>query len=282
MPPLYGIACVAFIILYINERLLVCYYYREPPAFDEKMTQLTLDLTKWVPFIMLPMAFWQLGNRQIFETVISEIDFKADIQESGHDFGNALSHMDPTFMTYNTGPLWLLILIILYSWIQKLRGVTEEEEEDDGLVEGLDDYYDALKKPDKAAYIGHEEYFSKYGCKTMSAEQLSKMKQAKATQDAIPEKDLDLDKLIQGVATYRLLDNLQYQQDLQYEPARVKDDGSIGRDDVVIISTDEAQLEEGQEPKHDVQQMDATYLCVNLAFLTERQQIAFKMDTTNG
>jgi hypothetical protein len=28
---------------------------------------LTLELVKWVPFIMLPMAFWQLGNRQIFE-----------------------------------------------------------------------------------------------------------------------------------------------------------------------------------------------------------------------
>lgn len=58
MPPLYAIACFAFVILYINERLLVCYYYREPPAFDEKMTMLTLDLVKWVPYIMLPMAFW--------------------------------------------------------------------------------------------------------------------------------------------------------------------------------------------------------------------------------
>ena len=67
LPPLYGIAAIAFLILYINERLLVCYYYREPPAFDEKMTMLTLDLVKWIPFIMLPMAFWQLGNRQIFE-----------------------------------------------------------------------------------------------------------------------------------------------------------------------------------------------------------------------
>ena len=73
MPPLYGIACVAFVILYINEKLLVCYYYREPPAFDEKMTMLTLDIVKWVPFIMLPMAFWQLGNRQIFEDVVTEI-----------------------------------------------------------------------------------------------------------------------------------------------------------------------------------------------------------------
>ena len=63
MPPLYAIACLAFVILYINERLLVCYYYREPPAFDEKMTSLTLDLVDKVPYIMLPMAFWQLGNR---------------------------------------------------------------------------------------------------------------------------------------------------------------------------------------------------------------------------
>ena len=114
MPPLYGIACVAFVILYINERLLVCYYYREPPAFDEKMTTLTLDLVKYVPFIMLPMAFWQLGNRQIYESVITEIEFKADIKLSGHDMSNAFSHMDPTFMTYNSGPMWLLILITLY------------------------------------------------------------------------------------------------------------------------------------------------------------------------
>ena len=86
MPPLYAIACVAFVILYINERLLVCYYYREPPTFDEKMTMLTLDLVKWVPFIMLPMAFWQLGNRQIFESVVTEIEFKADIRLSEHNF----------------------------------------------------------------------------------------------------------------------------------------------------------------------------------------------------
>jgi len=80
MPPLYGIACLAFTILWINERLLICYYYREPPAFDEKMTLLTLDIVKWVPFIMLPMAFWQLGNRQIFDNVVTPIIFKSDIK----------------------------------------------------------------------------------------------------------------------------------------------------------------------------------------------------------
>ena len=58
MPYLYATALLAFSVLYINERLLVCYYYREPPAFDEKMTLMTLELSKYVPLMMLPVAFW--------------------------------------------------------------------------------------------------------------------------------------------------------------------------------------------------------------------------------
>jgi len=147
---------------------------------------------------MLPMAFWQLGNRQIFETEVTQIDFKADMLLSNHDMGNAFSHMDPTYMTYNSGPMWLLILVCVYRLFRYCSGATDEEEEDDGLVEGLDDYYDALKINDKAAYIGQEEYFYQYSCKTMSDEQLSKMKQSKVKMDADINsgKELDLDKLI--------------------------------------------------------------------------------------
>jgi hypothetical protein len=54
MPPLNIIACLAFVILFINKRLLVFNYFREPPAFDEKMTVLTLDLVKWCPSLCSP------------------------------------------------------------------------------------------------------------------------------------------------------------------------------------------------------------------------------------
>jgi hypothetical protein len=137
----------------------VCYYYREPPAFDEKMTMLTLDLVKWVPFIMLPMAFWQLGNRQIFENSLAEIEFKGDVKLSSHDFSQSMTHMDPTWMTYNSGPLWLLIFIIGWGFFKKITGYCSDDEEDEGdqLVEGLADYYEALKKGDKSSIIGQEE-----------------------------------------------------------------------------------------------------------------------------
>jgi hypothetical protein len=84
MPLLYFYAFLAYVILYVNERLLVCYYYREPPTFDEKMTVLCLDIIGYVPYVMLPLCFWMLGNRQIFETEVFEINFKSDIKLSGH------------------------------------------------------------------------------------------------------------------------------------------------------------------------------------------------------
>lgn len=79
MPYLYLCALVAFLVLYINERLLVCYYYKEPPAFDEKMTLMTLELSKYVPLVMLPLTFWMLGNRQIFDNIVEEIVYKTDV-----------------------------------------------------------------------------------------------------------------------------------------------------------------------------------------------------------
>ena len=87
MPYLYVCATLAFVILYINERLLVCYYYREPPTFDEKMTLMTLDITKYVPLVMLPFTFWALGNRQIFDDKVFEIVYKQDVALSGHSIG---------------------------------------------------------------------------------------------------------------------------------------------------------------------------------------------------
>jgi len=37
MPMLYPIVLVAFTIRWFNERLLICYFYREPPAYSRKI-----------------------------------------------------------------------------------------------------------------------------------------------------------------------------------------------------------------------------------------------------
>ena len=273
MPLLYFYAFLAYVILFINERLLVCYYYREPPAFDEKMTMLTISLSKWVPYMMLPMNFWMLGNRQIFENVVHEVNFKTDIKLSGHNISSAMTHMDPTMLTYNSAPMWLFIILITKDLVTYFCCKQEEEEDDDDqLVEGLDDFFTALKVDDKAMTIGQEESMLKqYGVKTFSDQQLTDLKNAGQS---------DGEKIIMGVATYRILESLVYQQAYQYEPAKKKEDGTCQRDGTIIIST-----QEDADPKHIVNepaQQDVTYLAINLAYIPTHKRATLNFDTSEG
>ena len=86
--------------------------------------------------------------------------------------------------------------------------------------------------------------------------------------------------VIMGVATYRILDSLQYQQSLQYEPIRMKPDGNASRDNVIFISTQEG--EDTKNVPNEPDQQDATYLAINLAFLSDAKRKTFNMDTSNG
>jgi hypothetical protein len=111
-----------------------------------------------------------MGNRQIFETEVVTIDRMSDVIMSNHDVKNALTHANPLYMTYNSGPLFLFIAIISYYilvWLKKI--ILDAEEEPDQLCEGLSDYYDALEQTDKAVNIGSELYYlEKYKVRTFS------------------------------------------------------------------------------------------------------------------
>lgn len=62
LPILYPIAMINFIVLFCIERLLVFYYYKQPPAFDMKMTMSTLSIMILAPIIYMAMSFWFLSN----------------------------------------------------------------------------------------------------------------------------------------------------------------------------------------------------------------------------
>ena len=112
---------------------------------------------------------------------------------------------------------------------------------------------------------------SKYQVKTFSDEQFYKLRYAETA---------DVEGVIMGVATYRILDSLEYQQAYQYEPPCKMDDGTCRRDDVITISTQEGV--EGHLCQNEPLQQDATYLAVNLAFVHENKRAQFNMDTSEG
>jgi hypothetical protein len=62
LPILYPIALFAFALLFVLERCLVFYYYKQPPVFDEKLTMNAIKMMLWAPFIYMAFSFWFLGN----------------------------------------------------------------------------------------------------------------------------------------------------------------------------------------------------------------------------
>jgi hypothetical protein len=89
--------------------------------------------------------------------------------------------MNPFEMTYNSPPIFAFFGVVIYSILQRIFcPIGSEEEEDDGLVEGLDEYYEALKKKDKVIVIGQEEYFKKeYQVKSYKDESFDRLVNSK-------------------------------------------------------------------------------------------------------
>ena len=135
-------------------------------------------------------------------------------------------------MTYNTPPIIMFFFLILYYTYRQVMGIEDEEEEQKELVEGLADYYDALKLEDKRIIRGQEEhYVNKFRMKTFSDEQYGKLKNADQA---------DEEHIIMGCATYRLLDSELYVQAFQYEPPKyIEKTGVTERDRVIFITTDD-------------------------------------------
>lgn len=84
LPILYPIALIGLVIQSVIDRLLLCYFYREPPHYDEKSTLQVIKIIEFVAISSLFHHFWILSNRQIFEGYSQEIEFANDVQMSHH------------------------------------------------------------------------------------------------------------------------------------------------------------------------------------------------------
>jgi hypothetical protein len=70
MPAFYILAFIAAFFKAFTDRIMLCYYFQKPPTFNAKMIYTFLKILRYIPFVSLPFAFWQLGNRQILDNVV--------------------------------------------------------------------------------------------------------------------------------------------------------------------------------------------------------------------
>ena len=85
-----------------------------------------------------------------------------------------------------------------------------------------------------------------------------------------------------GVATYRPMDNLRYQQELQFEPPSLEEDGSIKRDGVIFISTVEQEEPVDESVGTDKEQADIALITINISYVPHDKRATLNFDTKNG
>ena len=152
LPLLFPIAAWSFFVLYSLERLLVCYYYKQPPAFDEKMTVNALNFFLWAPIVYMMTSYWGLSNNQIFGNLVFKLDNVRDLIRSGHTVASEMKdlHFDQAFPLLMLLGIFLVFIpfgslfTLLVSYIKPgLLDINLNIDED------LNNYFEALEDSDK-------------------------------------------------------------------------------------------------------------------------------------
>ena len=98
LPILFPIALFGMINIFVSERFLLAYYYRQPPLYDNKLNNAAWQYIKYAPLGMLLMGYWYLGNRQMFFNEINTREKKFESPDPDHhafDFSKGVNHTIP-------------------------------------------------------------------------------------------------------------------------------------------------------------------------------------------
>ena len=78
LPILYLIALTGCSIQYFLDRLMVCYFYREPPTYDDRITNVAAEVMEILGVLSLLGSWIQLRNKNIFDERATD-DYKREV-----------------------------------------------------------------------------------------------------------------------------------------------------------------------------------------------------------
>jgi hypothetical protein len=130
LPLLFPIAAIAFFVLYVSEKLLVTYYFKKPPMYDEKMNSAAIGILKYAPLFMMFFGFWTLGNRQIFTNTPEPKENQSDPVPTQHNMSLPVDQALPMFIF---GCIFFIVLFfndLFLNLLIKLRLCKSKEEDE--------------------------------------------------------------------------------------------------------------------------------------------------------
>lgn len=163
IPILFPIAALSFLTLYVVEKALIYYSYRQPPMLDSVLNDSVLGKLSWAPFLYLIFGYWMLTNPTLLgndPVPINRIDGKqltdhfwdSFFEERNLNPGVALPFYAMSivyfFFLLFKGAIWSLLTTICPCWA--VGEISVEE--------GLENYYAALDDEDRNWLVKEEEY----------------------------------------------------------------------------------------------------------------------------
>jgi len=261
LPILFPIAACSLIVLYVVEKAMIYYSYRQPPTYDSELNDSVISLMTLAPLFFFSFGYWMLSNKQLFS---NEVIWKKTLTEpegTNHIWtevfsGKAYSVDNQGFPMIICFWLYLILLLLkdrLFSLVvtmfKSLKVGNFELDED------LDNYFETLDKGDKEWSAKEEEHCRKVlKFATLEEETFRKFRETE-------QKDMQL----QGVHTYEILANPHYLDAFQYLSPAFEDRANYIVDDDDDEGNDEAQS-------------DLVKIFLNLAFLEEGKAKQFKFD----
>lgn len=109
LPILFPIAFFGVFNNFLVERLLLAWYYKQPPLFDNRLNDRGLEALMYAPFFMLANAYWVLGNRQMFNN-----EYSTKLLSTGESDNPKHSILS---VEYHLAPILIAIPLL---WFQKL------------------------------------------------------------------------------------------------------------------------------------------------------------------
>lgn len=73
LPVLFPIAAISFLGLYLVEKTMIYYAYRQPPMYDEKLNNNVLTILTYAPLLFLSFGYWMLSSKQLLTNDVNYV-----------------------------------------------------------------------------------------------------------------------------------------------------------------------------------------------------------------
>jgi len=121
---------VSLLISYFIDKLLVAYYHRKPPMYDDTLNKTSVHFMKWGAFIYLAIAYWMVSNRQMFGNDLTPKEYQDQVDEYHHYLHSQNNFMFQTILKWVAIFLGICLLIydVFIGWLNMFMRSTAKSE----------------------------------------------------------------------------------------------------------------------------------------------------------